>query len=111
MAKNKNVRNRRKKSRKNSGLRWHKRGIVLTTLVIVLLGGMVTAGSVSLWSRNNAYKAQEAELQAQIEAEETRSEEIKEYEAYVQTDEYIRETAEDKLHLADPNEIIFRPIK
>lgn len=46
-----------------------------------------------------------------IEAEETRSEEIKEYEAYVQTDEYIRETAEDKLHLADPNEIIFRPIK
>ena len=48
---------------------------------------------------------------AQIEAEETRSEEIKEYEAYVQTDEYIRETAEDKLHLADPNEIIFRPIK
>ena len=31
--------------------------------------------------------------------------------AYVQTDEYIRETAEDKLHLADPNEIIFRPIK
>ena len=94
MAKNKNVRNRRQKSRKNSGLRWHKRGIVLTTLVIVLLGGMVTA-----------------ELQAQIEAEETRSEEIKEYEAYVQTDEYIRETAEDKLHLADPNEIIFRPIK
>lgn len=64
---------------------------------------MVTAGSVSLWSRNNAYKAQEAELQAQIEAEETRSEEIKEYEAYVQTDEYIRETAEDKLHLADPD--------
>lgn len=111
MAKNKNVRNRRQKSRKNSGLRWHKRGIVLTTLVIVLLGGMVTVGSVSLWSRNNAYKAQEAELQAQIEAEETRSEEIKEYEAYVQTDEYIRETAEDKLHLADPNEIIFRPIK
>ena len=48
MAKNKNVRNRRQKSRKNSGLRWHKRGIVLTTLVIVLLGGMVTAGSVSL---------------------------------------------------------------
>ena len=69
MAKNKNVRNRRQKSRKNSGLRWHKRGIVLTTLVIVLLGGMVTAGSVSLWSRNNAYKAQEAELQAQIEAD------------------------------------------
>ena len=47
MAKNKNVRNRRQKSRKNSGLRWHKRGIVLTTLVIVLLGGMVTAGNAS----------------------------------------------------------------
>ena len=77
MEKNKNGRNRRQKSRKNSGLRWHKRGIVLTTLVIVLLGGMVTAGSVSLGAGIMPIKHREAELQAQIEAEETRSEEIK----------------------------------
>ena len=37
------------------------------------------------------------------------SEEVKEYEKYVQTDEYIKETAEDKLGLVNPNEIIFKP--
>ena len=31
---------------------------------------------------------------------------MKEYEKYVQTDEYIKETAEDKLGLVNPNEII-----
>ena len=30
------------------------------------------------------------------------------YEEYVKTDEYIKETAEDKLNLVDPNEIIFK---
>ena len=35
--------------------------------------------------------------------------EKKEYEKYVQTDEYIKETAEDKLGLVNPNEIIFKP--
>jgi len=34
---------------------------------------------------------------------------VKEYEKYVQTDEYIKETAEDKLGLVNPNEIIFKP--
>ena len=112
MAKNKNVRNRRQKSRKNSGLRWHKRGIVLTTLVIVLLGGMVTAGSVSLWSRNNAYKAQEAELQAQIEAERRPVQKrLKNMRHMFRQMSISGRQQKDKLHLADPNEIIFKPIK
>ena len=50
-------------------------------------------------------------MDAQIKAEEKRAEEVKEYEAYVQTDEYIKETAEDKLGLVNPNEIIFKPSK
>ena len=56
--------------------------------------------------KNNAYKAQEEELAAQIKGKRS-SEEVKEYEKYVQTDEYIKETAEDKLGLVNPNEIIF----
>ena len=36
-------------------------------------------------------------------------EKAKKYEEYVKTDEYIKETAEDKLNLVDPNEILFRP--
>ena len=29
----------------------------------------------------------------------------------VQTDDYMKEIAEDKLNLVDPNEIVFKPIK
>ena len=48
------------------------------------------------------------QLEAQIREEEERAKEVKEYEEYVKTDEYIKETAEDKLNLVDPNEIIFK---
>ena len=58
-----------------------------------------------------AYKQQEAELKTQIKSEQARAEEIKEYEQYVQTDDYMKEIAEDKLNLVDPNEIVFKPIK
>ena len=72
--------------------------------VLVFLSGVLAVGAVKLYAKNNAYKAQE-----EIKEEEKRSEEVKEYEKYVQTDEYIKETAEDKLGLVNPNEIIFKP--
>ena len=67
--------------------------------VLVFLSGVLAVGAVKLYAKNNAYKAQEEELAAQIKEEEKRSEE----------DEYIKETAEDKLGLVNPNEIIFKP--
>ena len=39
----------------------------------------------------------------------SRAEEVKAYEEYVKTDEYIKDVAEEKLGLVDPNEIIFKP--
>ena len=70
--------------------------------VLVFLSGVLAVGAIKLYAKNNAYKAQNKE-------EEKRSEEVEEYEKYVQTDEYIKETAEDKLGLVNPNEIIFKP--
>ncbi|MDE8707515.1 septum formation initiator family protein, partial [[Ruminococcus] torques] len=61
--------------------------------VLVFLSGVLAVGEVKLYAKNNAYKAQEEELAAQIKEEEKRSEEVNEYEKYVQTDEYIKETA------------------
>lgn len=65
--------------------------------------------AVTLQAKNKSYKQQEAELKAQINEQKERAEEIKEYEEYVKTDEYIKEVAEEKLGLVDPNEIIFKP--
>lgn len=95
--------------RRKSGLKHHRRSVFLICGVLVFLSVVLAAGSVKLYTKNQQYKAQEEELEAQIKQEEERAEEVKEYQEYVKTDEYIKETAEDKLDLVDPNEIIFKP--
>lgn len=78
-------------------------------MVLVILSGVLAVSSVKLNAKNAQYKAQEEELEAQIRKEEQRAEEVKEFEEYVKTDDYIRDTAEEKLDLVDPGEILFRP--
>ena len=87
--------------KKNSRLRHYKRSILMICMVLLFLSGALAIGSMSLNAKNAEYKAQEEELKAQIKEEEQRS----------KTDDYIKDTAEDKLGLVDPNEIIFKPSK
>ena len=81
------------------------------SMILVLLVGVLAVNAVSLRSRNAQYKKQEAELEAQIKEEKKRAKEVEAYEAYVKTDDYVKEIAEEKLGLVDPNEIIFKPAK
>ena len=109
-SKKKRTADRRNAGRRRSAhLHSYKKSVLMICTVLVFLSGVLAVGAVKLYAKNNAYKAQEEELAAQIKEEEKRSEEVKEYEKYVQTDEYIKETAEDKLGLVNPNEIIFKP--
>ena len=78
-------------------------------LVLVFLTGVVAVDSLTLQAKNAGYKEQEAELEEQIKEEEERSAEVEEFKEYVQTDEYTKEIAEEKLGLVDPNEIVFKP--
>lgn len=100
MAKKKNVRVRRRALQ-------HKLSILLISGVIVVLGITLSVASISLHTKNRGYKAQEAELEKQLEEAEARSEEIDELEKYVGTDEYVEDVAKDKLGLVYPNEILF----
>ena len=86
-------------------------GMMLISMILVLLVGVLAVNAVSLRSRNAQYKKQEAELEAQIKEEKKRAKEVEAYEAYVKTDDYVKEIAEEKLGLVDPNEIIFKPAK
>lgn len=78
-------------------------------MVLVCLTGVLAVSSIRLQAKNAQYKAQEAELQEQIRVQEERAKEIDEFEEYVKTDDYIKEMAEERLNLVDPNEIIFKP--
>ncbi len=101
---------RRVRRRKSSGFSYHRRSMAVITMILVLLLCVLTVNAVTLQAKNKDYIRQEAELQAQIEEQKARTEEIKEYEQYVKTDEYIKEVAEEKLGLVDPDEIIFKAV-
>ncbi|HJD42018.1 MAG TPA: septum formation initiator family protein [Candidatus Mediterraneibacter quadrami] len=95
--------------RRNRKLSRYRRSILMICAVLVCMTVMLAVGSMRLQAKNAQYKAQEAELQEQIREQEDRAKEIDEFEEYVKTDDYIKEMAEDRLNLVDPNEIVFKP--
>lgn len=104
------MRTGRKRSRKNMSIfRQHKKSILIIYTVLGMLAAVLAVNSVSLYARNEVYKQQEAELKAQIEEQNVRSEKVEEYKEYIKTDDYIKDVAEEKLGLVDPDEILFRP--
>ena len=93
--------------RRRSRLHKHKNS-VLGISGVILLVAVVSVSSISLRAKNESYMEQEAELEAQIQEEKERTKEIEQMEEYVGTNEYIEQTARDKLGLIYENEIIFK---
>ena len=71
--------------------RQNKTGIFLVTLVLLMMLVVVGIKSIELREKKAYYAKREDELALQIEQEEQRAEEIKEYETYTQTKKYIEE--------------------
>ncbi len=88
--------------------RHNNMGSFLAIVVVLLLMAVVSISSVGLIQKSRDLKEKEAQLQAQIEAEQKRTEEIEEYAKYTQTKKYIEEVAKDTLGLVYPGEIIFK---
>lgn len=95
-------------NRRRSRLRKHRSSVLGISGVILLLVAVVSVSSISLRAKNETYMEQEAELEAQIQEEEDRAEEIEQMEDYVGTKEYIEQTARNKLGLIYENETIFK---
>lgn len=99
---------RRRRRGRKSVFYYHRKSVIIIGAVLGLLFGVAGVGSVRLYARNESYKEQEAELEAQMKEAKERAKEVKAYEEYVKTDEYIKDVAEEKLGLVDPSEIIFK---
>lgn len=80
----------------------------LVSVVVVMILVVVAWGSKGLKEKNAAYEARIEALNAQIQAEETRSEEIEEFRKYTQTKQYAEEVAKEKLGMVHEGEIIFK---
>ncbi len=100
-----------KKNRKIRGrqrIRYHKRSMAVICGILFLLVIVISVSSFALGSKTRAYIERETELKAELEEEEKRGGEIEKLEEYVGTDEYIEQTAKDKLGLIHENEIILK---
>ena len=80
----------------------------LVTLVIVLLVVVVGIRGMELNDKLDSLKAEAAQIDAQVEAEQQRTLEIVEYNRYTQTKQYYEEVAKEDLGLVYEDEIIFK---
>lgn len=112
MEKGKKTSSRQRATRRISKIRkrriQNRRMIVGITVVASLFCIVVGAQMFQKYANLNELKAQEAELQAELESESQKLEDLREKEEYVKTDEYIEEVAR-KLGYLFPDEVIFKP--
>lgn len=80
----------------------------LVSLVVVLILVLVEVRSLELQDKIDAKRAEAERLEAQMEAENRRTEEIERFGKEVQTKGYIERVAREKLGLVYEDEILFK---
>lgn len=88
--------------------RYNRTGVFFAVVVVLILMVAVSVKSVSLMTKEKEYQTREDQLQAQIDEETQRTEEINDFEKYTHTKKYIEDIAKEKLGLVYPGEIIFK---
>ena len=86
----------------------NKSSMVCISLIVLMLVGVMSVQMVSLYEKNQDYRDRKKQLEADLEDEQLRQDELKEREEYITTKEYIENIAKTKLGLVYPNEIIFK---
>ncbi len=85
----------------------NRTSMILISIVVIAMTIIV---GYSVYGLNQERKAQEetiANLESEIEAEEKRKEEIEAYKEYTETDEFVEDTAREKLGLVYEDEQVF----
>lgn len=83
-------------------------GMFLVMLVVFMMLLVVSVNSIELKKTQEKYIDKVKNIEAEIEQEEIRAEELAEYRKYTQTKKYVEEVAKDKLGLVYEDEIIFK---
>ena len=77
-------------------------------IVIALLMAVMVFQLISLSRKQKNYAREEENLRKELAQEKVKSDELKDYEAYTKTEEYIENMARMKGGLVKENEIVFR---
>ncbi|MCU6762919.1 Protein required for the initiation of cell division [uncultured Roseburia sp.] len=95
----------KRRKRKNQKNRVGKVCVSFTVLFLVMI---LSVQILHLYHKNQTYKAQQEQLQAQLEEQQERAKQLKEKEDYVGSQEYIEDIAKSKLGMTYDNEIVFK---
>lgn len=93
----------RRRNRKSN-----RAGTISVSLIVFTLLIVMSIQILKLHQKNQDYVAQEQNLQEQLNEETERQEDLKNYEAYTKTQDYIEDIAKSKLGLVHNNEIVFK---
>lgn len=80
-------------------------------LIAVTLVAVLSIQMIRLYHKDQQYVQRIEALNQELKQQEEKKTELSEYEGYINTPEYIKSTAQDKLGLVHQNEIIFREQK
>lgn len=81
--------------------------ISLAIIMLFVVVAMLVA-TINVYQKKQAYAAEEKALEEELDNQKDIAEDLKDYEAYTKTDEYVENTAKSKLGLVYQDEIIFR---
>ncbi len=82
--------------------------MITVSCVVLAMLLVVTIKSIELREKNESYDQELVALNQQIKEEEDRTEEIEQYSAYIDSDEYIEQIARERLGLIGKDEILFQ---
>lgn len=97
----------RKNAGKAKGNR--KNGLKIIAVAVLVLFAVITYSGTRLQEEKRSLETRKKELEAQLQTEQERSEELEEQRAYMQTVRYIEDIARKVLGLVYPDETILRP--
>lgn len=92
-----------KRARKSN----NRAGKVCISVILIAFVAVMSVQIIKIYQKDLEYAEQQAELEAQLEAEEARKEELEELEAYMQSEEGKEESAR-KYGFVYENDIVFK---
>lgn len=88
--------------------RKNTKGFFSIVCVVVLLFGAISVRSFELNQKKGQYDIEIANLKKDIKEAKKTKKELKEQEAYMKTDQYVKDIAKEKLNLVEKDEIVFK---
>ena len=96
------------KKRKSARRDDNRVGKICIGIILIVFVAVMTVQINKVYQKDQEKIAEEQELREQLQYELDRQEELKEYQEYIKSSEYVEDIAESKLGLLYENQVIFR---